>query len=295
MADNTEAELLDNPTNNKLENLAEEITTTADKETINSTQETDNMEVHHHPDLHHKPKKWKEYFLEFLMIFLAVTMGFLAESLREHLSDNKREQEYIHSLIGDLQQDTSNINFVTKMLFKNIRGQDSLINLLQNYQDNDSLNRKCYYYYISATCNEPLMSFSEGTITQLLNTGNMRLITKSGIADSIMNYNSLIKGIALQGQSYSEVFKKTLDYSANIFDFTLVRNPLQENFQVKQLNNFNTTTFKLVSNDKVTIQKYLSNVVMQQIVIATYISDLKLASDYEKKLIALLKRKYRQE
>ncbi len=31
------------------------------------------MEVHHHPDLHHKPKKWKEYFLEFLMIFLAVT------------------------------------------------------------------------------------------------------------------------------------------------------------------------------------------------------------------------------
>jgi hypothetical protein len=40
------------------------------------TQPTD-MEVHHHPDLHHKPKKWKEYFLEFLMIFLAVTLGFL--------------------------------------------------------------------------------------------------------------------------------------------------------------------------------------------------------------------------
>jgi cell division protein FtsB len=39
-----------------------------------------NMEVHHHP--HVEKKNFKEYFLEFLMIFLAVTMGFFAESIR---------------------------------------------------------------------------------------------------------------------------------------------------------------------------------------------------------------------
>lgn len=37
---------------------------------------THKMEVHHHPDLHDKKKHWQGYFLEFLMIFLAVTMGF---------------------------------------------------------------------------------------------------------------------------------------------------------------------------------------------------------------------------
>jgi nitrogen-specific signal transduction histidine kinase len=31
------------------------------------------MEVHHHLDLHHRKKQWKEYLLEFLMLFLAVT------------------------------------------------------------------------------------------------------------------------------------------------------------------------------------------------------------------------------
>ncbi len=36
------------------------------------------MEVHHHP--HVEKKAFKEYFLEFLMIFLAVTMGFFAEN-----------------------------------------------------------------------------------------------------------------------------------------------------------------------------------------------------------------------
>ena len=42
------------------------------------------MEVHHHPHVDpdsHREKNFKEYFLEFLMIFLAVTMGFLEDCL----------------------------------------------------------------------------------------------------------------------------------------------------------------------------------------------------------------------
>jgi hypothetical protein len=34
------------------------------------------MEVHHHP--HVEKKGFKEYSLEFLMIFLSVTVGFIA-------------------------------------------------------------------------------------------------------------------------------------------------------------------------------------------------------------------------
>jgi hypothetical protein len=34
-----------------------------------------NMEVHHHPDLHHKRKNFREYFLEFLMIFPEIKPG----------------------------------------------------------------------------------------------------------------------------------------------------------------------------------------------------------------------------
>jgi hypothetical protein len=72
MVDNLDEESLDNSTNAQSENVS------------------DNMEVHHHPDIHHKPKKWKEYFLEFLMIFLAVTLGFIAENLREHLTERAK-------------------------------------------------------------------------------------------------------------------------------------------------------------------------------------------------------------
>src|ERR1700675_129997 len=69
--------------------------------------QTTNMEVHKHPhDVMHK-KKWTEYFLEFIMIFLAVTLGFFAESYRENLKDRTKENEFITSIIKDLQSDTA--------------------------------------------------------------------------------------------------------------------------------------------------------------------------------------------
>ena len=47
--------------------------------TIELTQESDNMEVHHHAHHDHGKKTWKSYFWEFFMLFLAVFCGFMAE------------------------------------------------------------------------------------------------------------------------------------------------------------------------------------------------------------------------
>src|SRR5436190_5298794 len=66
------------------------------------------MEVHHHP--HIEKKKFKEYFLEFLMIFLAVTLGFFAESYREHLGDRSKEKDYMYSLVEDIKIDTTQLS-----------------------------------------------------------------------------------------------------------------------------------------------------------------------------------------
>lgn len=66
------------------------------------------MEVHHHPEVGHK--SFKEYLLEGLMIFIAVMLGFFAESLREHINHGAREVEYARSFITDLRADTAFIN-----------------------------------------------------------------------------------------------------------------------------------------------------------------------------------------
>src|SRR5262249_37129279 len=66
-------------------------------ETSNVKLQITNMEPHAH-HLHKAPGHgWRHYVFEFLMLFLAVFCGFLAENWREHIVENNREKQYIRS------------------------------------------------------------------------------------------------------------------------------------------------------------------------------------------------------
>jgi hypothetical protein len=65
------------------------------------------MEVHHHS---HHPKKWKEYLTEFLMLFLAVSMGFIAENVREKYTENERSNELMESFIMDVKENQKQLD-----------------------------------------------------------------------------------------------------------------------------------------------------------------------------------------
>ena len=67
------------------------------------------MEVHHAHHPTHK-KKISEYFLEFFMLFFAVTLGFFAENYREHSIIEHRMQENYAAIIVDLEQDNLKID-----------------------------------------------------------------------------------------------------------------------------------------------------------------------------------------
>ena len=109
MTKNTETgnEGLENPMKIETEKLTEESNSINLSEIKETNQETENMEVHQHPQLHHDPKPWKEYFLEFIMITFAVTLGFFAENIRENIVEEERAKEYAQSLYDDLKIDTA--------------------------------------------------------------------------------------------------------------------------------------------------------------------------------------------
>ncbi len=150
------------------------------------------MEVHHHP--HVEKKGFKEYLLEFLMIFLAVTLGFFAESYREHLVEVKNENDYIKTFVEDVKTDTA---FIKKMLFTEqnlkLNSIDSLLFLLRTHRikgyENDLyfLGRKATRY--------PIFQSDDRTITQLKNSGALRLIRNKAASDSIMSYEKAVEFI----------------------------------------------------------------------------------------------------
>ena len=250
------------------------------------------MEVHHHPHVHGK-KKFTEYLLESFMLFLAVTLGFLAENLREHLSEQRKEKEYIASFIDDLKKDTAEISSTSKQLFKNIHEEDSLIYLLQHYTNTDSANKKCYRHYLRSAVNVAFAAFNQNTMNQLLNTGSVRLITKQSILDSIMAYNGLIKSVNLQADYYNDEFKKGFDYSTNIFDLSYIHGRLNDDYTVKPTMRYDTAHFKLVNADENVLRKYAAYLIMQQNLSTGYLLELRSARVYADRLIKLLKKEYR--
>ena len=66
------------------------------------------MEVHHPHHPTHK-KKWSEYFLEFFMLFFAVTLGFFAENVREHQVVVERKNQNLEAMVQDLKRDSVQI------------------------------------------------------------------------------------------------------------------------------------------------------------------------------------------
>ena len=111
MADNTDEEHLVNPTNTQSEISPNETSSTKDTETISPNQELEIMETHAQ-ELHKAPGHGlKHYLFEFLMLFLAVFCGFLAENYRETLVNKEKELHYIQNIVADLKSDTSDLNF----------------------------------------------------------------------------------------------------------------------------------------------------------------------------------------
>src|SRR5687768_3033164 len=101
------------------------------------------MEVHAHT--HTARKKWTHYFWEFLMLFLAVTLGFFVENQREHYIEHQREIKFIRSLASDLKADIARLNDIIHQRERRAEMLDSFA-LLLNKQDAASFARNLYYY-----------------------------------------------------------------------------------------------------------------------------------------------------
>ena len=147
------------------------------------------MEVHHAS--HVGRKKVKEYFLEFLMIFLAVTLGFFAESPREHLADNKKEREYIHGMVSDIKKDTANLAQVLRYFDMMLPMMDSGRKNFYKLQQPHSIETLRGIQYSLGGFEDFI--YTGATLQQVKSSGGMMPIKNKLAVDSILKYDSKVK------------------------------------------------------------------------------------------------------
>ena len=171
------------------------------------------MEVHHHP--HVEKKSFKEYFLEFLMIFLAVTMGFFAENIREHFVEKKKEIKTIATFKNELQKDTARLNSIINVYIPAHNfWTDSAIKLINANKLRG--NEKTVFKVITNACAWQVYSTPEIAMNILKNSGYYNLIENTELKKEILGYDVIIQNYSNYSNFISSV-QHTVDTSTLSF------------------------------------------------------------------------------
>jgi hypothetical protein len=213
------------------------------------------MEVHTHT--HIPRKKWTHYFWEFLMLFLAVFCGFLAEYQLEHKIERERGKQYIQSVYEDLKEDTAT-------LANTIATVSGIIENLKTIATcHDAVSKKaevnsCMLTLLKNSRRIYTFDLTDRTIRQLATAGGFRLLPKQD-ADSITKYESLFRSYkdneSTQLQNSIDnlriSYNLLVDFSANytIFD--------EDGIQVKDSIPVSTSLF--LTHDSGLINKYFND------------------------------------
>lgn len=133
-------------------------------------------------------RNWKEYFIEFLMLFAAVSLGFLAENYRDELNEEKQAVELAYSLYNDVHEDSIRLEYYKETKSRQINTYNALNGLLSSPDWKNRIGE--FYRMHTALMVRQSFSPREGTIQQLKNSGGLRYFKDTALVNLIEQYEA---------------------------------------------------------------------------------------------------------
>lgn len=207
----------------------------------------------HQVHTHVKEKHFKHYLFEFFMLFLAITLGFFVENMREHYVENRREKDYIRSIAADLKQDILQLDTIIKRRTIKNQMMDSILYIL-DYADIKEHGNEIYYYVRWLPRTYRFYS-NDRTILQL-NAGNWRLIRNHKVSDALLTYNGTVRSIAVYVEQREESLVLLMyPFINKLFDNRVFEKMVNGLSFVRPVNNP-----QLLTNDRSTINEFCNQV-----------------------------------
>src|SRR5574338_28201 len=247
------------------------------------------MEVHAHT--HTERKKWFHYLWEFLMLFLAVFCGFLAENIRENGVNREIEKNNIKSFVKNLHEDSTHLIQSIEVNEKRFEYLDSLF-YLKSSTVSDAIFQKQFIYYMLKLGFLSYFQPNETTFKQMQSSGTLRLIKHSNVLDSILKYEAHNDRLQKQEAICSVWWNKAIEQVSSVIDLTpLVHLPPEALWTMKavDLDSIRLSKFSKASSS---LQSYFNWSVNERISLGYYIQYLKVQLENVKTLIPFLQEEY---
>lgn len=236
------------------------------------------------------------------MLFLAVFCGFLAEYQLEHKIEKDREKQYMASMLQDLKEDSINMEKVIHQNQLILRGLDTLADCLSRSMTSANID-STYAYSIKYRYDAPFVDFSERTLSQLKNSGGLRLIRNQKVSNALSGYDQGIRACDAQKNMAIFYYHALEESEKIIFDFGSVK-PLWDNLLSTGADTITIKTMLAYIKGKVnmrttnpaTLNKYIDEIIYDQVAVGGY-ANVQLFNQLKRSasLINLIKREYHIE
>ena len=224
------------------------------------------MEVHHHPHIPTHAKPWKEYLLEGLMIFVAVTLGYGAENVREHYVETKKALISAKNLYVDVINDS--IGFANTR--RNRNKQDSCFEIINAYYNNNTLDKEIPAVYAAHAhmTRRMLYQMNSLALDEVKSSGTLKFLESDELKAGIQKYASLAAGLKLREQRKFGYIDRMLDpISTKNFEFNFNR-AAGDNFKIDSNKIVVTvpipTNLKIIKKDQLDWDNYIAILGMLQ-------------------------------
>jgi hypothetical protein len=180
------------------------------------------METHAH-HLHHAPgKKIWHYFYEFLMLFLAVFCGFIAENIREHYVEGQRAKELAKNLYKEIVADSVSVQ---QCIEKRKIKEASCTYFISYVKDSSltALSDRFYPAFSWALIQTQRIIFepNDGILNQLRNSGELRYFKDQELQAAVGKLSVMISNIRVRNErEYSFVENNIRPFSLRFYDFS---------------------------------------------------------------------------
>ena len=237
----------------------EPVQSTIPQDPAGNYQPPTEMEVHHHPEV--EKKGFKEYLLEGLMIFVAVTMGFFAETIRENITEHERAEAYASSMLKDIEADTAQLQSYIKYFKYATANADTLMQMLTVAEPKDIPSGKLYWFGLWGGAHRYFVP-NDATFQQMKSSGSLRYFTKT-VATDVAQYDRFCRLMQSNEEMVRDIYTEIRKSRALLFDFKYndaANNIVQANaivFNQSAIDSFIHSNPPLLSYDKILFNQYI--------------------------------------
>ncbi|MGZ0015051.1 DUF6090 family protein [Yeosuana sp. AK3] len=156
---------------------------------------------------------------EIVLVVIGILIALSLNNWNQEKSERKSEKQYIFSLIEDAKTDLSNFNNAIIVNEERIKILDSLASMCFNYNEEEGKDPELIIQNNKAYKHPVFVTYTDRTLAQLKNTGNIGLITDKSIVDAIVEYEGYFEKLTNQQVWYESALNNLIESGIPVFNF----------------------------------------------------------------------------